>query len=170
VIYGASGGVGIFALQIARALGAEVTAVCSAGKMEQARALGAHRVIDYAADDFDRGGQRYDVIIAVNGYIPIRRYRDALLPGGRYVMVGGKGKQMAEAMFLGPFLGADGKTLRVLTARPETERIELLSRMVDEGKLRTVIDRVYPLEETAQAIRHLEAGHAKGKIVIRVAG
>jgi NADPH:quinone reductase-like Zn-dependent oxidoreductase len=127
-------------------------------------------VVDYGREDFTRGGQRYNVIVAVNGYIPIRRYRDALLPGGRYVMVGGKGKQMAEAIFLGPFLGSEGKTLAVVNARPETERIELLARMVDEGRLRTVIDRVYPLSETAQALRELEQGHAKGKIVIRVAG
>ncbi len=169
VIVGASGGVGIFAVQIAKALGAEVTAVCSAGKMEQARALGADFVVDYGKEDFTRSGQRYDVIIAVNGYTPILRYRSALLPGGRYVMVGGAGKQMAEAMLLGPFLGSQGRMLRHLDARPETERVEIVARLVDDGKLRTVIDRVYLLAETAQALRELERGHAKGKIVIRIA-
>ncbi len=83
-------------------------------------------------------------------------------------MVGGKGKQIAEAMLLGPFLGSQGRSLRALDAKAATERVELVARLVEEGKLRTVIDRVYPLAETAQALRELEQGHAKGKIVIRV--
>lgn len=170
LVNGASGGVGIFVLQIAKALGAEVTAVCSAGKAEQARALGADHVIDYMKEDFTKGGERYDVILGVNGYHPIRRYRDSLLPGGRYVMIGGAGKQMAEAIFLGPFLGRDGKTLRYLDTKPETERLEFLAKLADAGKLKTVIDRSYPLAETAQALRYLEEGHTKGKVVIRVPG
>jgi len=170
LINGASGGVGIFALQIAKILGAEVTAVCSSGKLKQARELGADHVIDYAKEDFTRNGKLYDVILGVNGYQPIRRYRDSLKPGGRYVMVGGKGRQMAEAIFLGPFLAREGKSLKVLNTSPETHRLATLAQWADEGRLRTFIDRRYPLTETARAVAYLEEGHAYGKVVINVIG
>lgn len=167
LLYGASGGVGIFAIQIAKALGARVTAVCSAGKAAQSLDLGADAVLDYAKDDFAAAGP-YDVIIGLNGYQPLRRYRDALKPGGRYYMVGGKGKQMAEAIFLGPWLSSQGRTLRYVDTKPTTERLEYLSALAEAGKLKTVIDRVYALEETPQALLHLEEGHANGKIVVKV--
>lgn len=167
LLYGASGGVGIFAIQIAKALGARVTAVCSAGKAAQARDLGADVVLDYAKDDFAAAGP-YDLIVALNGYQPLRRYRDALKPGGRYLMVGGKGKQMAEAMFLGPLLGNQGRKLSYVDTKPTTERLEYLSALAEAGKLKTIIDRVYPLEQTPQALEHLEEGHAAGKIVVKV--
>jgi len=170
LIHGASGGVGIFALQIAKILGAEVTAVCSSGKAAQARSLGADHVIDYAKEDFTQNGKLYDLILGVNGYQPIRRYRDSLKPGGRYIMVGGTGKQMAESMVLGPLLGKDGKTLKALSTSPEAHRLVTLAKWVDEGKFRTIIDRRYPLAETAQAMKYLEEGHAAGKIVIQVVG
>ncbi len=167
LLYGASGGVGIFAIQVAKALGAQVVAVCSAGKAAQARELGADEVLDYVKDDFAAAGP-YDVIIALNGYQPIRRYRDALKPGGRYYMVGGQGKQMAEAIFLGPWVAKKGQKLGFVDTKPTTERLEYLSAQAEAGKLKTLIDKVYPLEETPQALAHLEEGHAKGKIVVKV--
>jgi len=102
LIYGASGGVGVYLVQIAKAYGAEVTAVCSTGKVEMVRGLGADHFIDYTKDDFLHSGRQYDVILAANGYRPITDYQRALKPGGTYVMVGGKMTQIFQAMLLGP--------------------------------------------------------------------
>lgn len=170
LIHGASGGVGTFALQLAQYFGAEVTALCGAGNSQAMRALGAHHVIDYAREDFAKSGHRYDLILAVNGNRSIFDYRRALTPNGVYVMVGGGGSQLFQAMLLGPVLSLLGKQkLGALTSTPNQTDLLLMKALFESGQLKPVIDRRYPLSEIAAAIRYVEAGHAKGKVVIRVA-
>ena len=167
LIDGASGGVGSFAIQIAKAFGAEVTAVCSTGNLDTARALGADHVIDYTREDFSRKGQHYDVIVAPNAYHSIFDYHRALAPKGIYVMIGGGGAQMLQAISLGPFLFMFGsKKLRLLTVKRDARDMESLKELVEAGKLKTVIDRRYSLSEVPEAMRYLEQGHARGKVVI----
>jgi NADPH:quinone reductase-like Zn-dependent oxidoreductase len=166
LIYGASGGVGTFALQIAKALGAHVTAVSSAAKAERLRVLGADRVLDYARDDFAADGARYDVILAVNGYRPIAEYKRALRGGGRYVMVGGSDGQIFEALLRAPLMGGGGVTLTSLMAKPNARDLDVLREMIESGSITPVIDRCFRLGETADALRYLGAGHAHGKVVI----
>jgi NADPH:quinone reductase-like Zn-dependent oxidoreductase len=172
LVQGAGGGVGTFVVEIAKAMGADVTAVCGAGSAELVASLGADRVLDYTKDDFAREGRTYDVILGVNGYRSLADYRRCLGPGGRYVMIGGANRQIFEALLLGRlrFLGS-GKTARVLTldkARYATDLREL-SELLTGGALRPVIDRMFTLEETPEAIRFAEKGHVRGKVVIRVA-
>lgn len=167
LINGASGGVGTFAVQIAKAFGAEVTAVCSTGKTELVRELGADHVIDYTKEDFTKSGKRYDLILAANGYHPISHYKRALTGQGRYVMVGGGNKQMFQAMTLGPLMSEKGgKQFGNLLAEPNQEDLKFVKELVETGKVKPVIDRRYLLAETREAFRYLEAGHARGKIVI----
>lgn len=167
VISGASGGVGTFALQLARALGAgEITAVCSARNADLARRLGADHVIDYAREDFTAQGRTYDVIVAANGYHPIGHYKRALAPGGRYAMVGGPSRQLAEVVFLGPFHATGGRRMSRVDARTTLPDLEYLRGLLEAGTLVPVIDRTYPLEEVPAAIAYQEAGHSPGKVVI----
>jgi NADPH:quinone reductase-like Zn-dependent oxidoreductase len=168
LINGASGGVGTFAVQIAKYFGAEVTAVCSTGNMEMARSLGADHVIDYTKEDFTKNGQQYDLILAANGYHPISDYRRGLSPNGIYVMTGGKGKQMFQAMTLGPWMSMGGKKMGGLSAKSNQKDLVFIKGLLETGKIKPVIDRRYPLSETAQAFRYLEEGHAKGKIIINI--
>jgi NADPH:quinone reductase-like Zn-dependent oxidoreductase len=169
LINGASGGVGTLAVQIAKALGGEVTAVCSSRNLELARSLGADHVIDYARDDFTQGEKRYDVVLGANGYHPLAAYKRALSPRGRYVMVGGAGKQMAEAVFMGPWLSEKGgRRLGRVDMKPTLADMRLLADLLGAGKLRPVIDRRYGLAQVPEAIRYLEEGHARGKLVITV--
>ncbi len=169
LINGAGGGVGTFAVQLAKHFGAEVTAVCSARNLELARSLGADRVIDYAAEDFTRGSQRYDLILGVNGDTPVTGYRRALAPGGIYVMTGGSNRQIFQALLLGPMLSiGGGRKLTAMVARANREDLIFITGLIEAGKVRTIIDRRFPLEGVADAIRYLEEGHARGKVVITV--
>ena len=169
-IDGASGGVGTFAVQLAKTFGAEVTAVCSTGKLDTMRALGADHVVDYTREDFTRDGRRYDLILAANGYHSIFDYRRALAPGGIYVMTGGGGIPMLQAIFLGPLLSlVGGKKLRMKGAKSDKQDLSVLRGLLETGKITPLIDRTYPLSETAEAVRYLEEGHARGKVVLRVA-
>jgi NADPH:quinone reductase-like Zn-dependent oxidoreductase len=167
LIYGASGGVGTFAVQIAKAFGTEVTAVCSTGKMEMVRSLGADHVIDYTKEDFSRRGEQYDLILAANGYQPLSTYQRALKPQGMYVLSGGAMAQMMEAMILGPMRSKKGgQTIVNLLARPDQEDLSFMTGLIEAGKVTPLIDRCYPLREVAEALRYQEAGHANGKVVI----
>jgi NADPH:quinone reductase-like Zn-dependent oxidoreductase len=169
LINGASGGVGTFAVQIAKAFGAEVTAVCGTRNVALMRSLGADQIIDYKREDFTRSAQRYDLILAVNGYHPLSAYRRMLRPDGRYIMVGGSGAQLFEALLLGPLISAVSRTrLAPFTARPSSKDLLVMKELIEAGKVVPVIDRSYPLGETAEAIRYLEDGHARGKVVITV--
>lgn len=168
-INGASGGVGTFAVQIARAMGAEVMAIASASKQEMLRQLGAAHVMDYAREDFTASGAQYDVILGVNGYHPLAHYARALKPNGRYVMVGGSNAQLFEAMLRAPLMRKpNGIRLTSLMAKPNREDLHALTALVERGAVKPVIERCYPLEDLVQALRVVDAGHARGKIVITV--
>lgn len=169
LVNGASGGVGTFAVQIAKSFGAEVTAVCSTGKTDLVRSIGADRVIDYTQEDFTQSGQRYDLILAANGYHPILDYRRALGHNGIYVMSGGSPAQMFQAMLLGPWISMIGtKKMRMLSAKSNQKDLVFLKELVEAGRLRPVIDKRYPLSQAPEALRYLGAGHARGKIVMTV--
>ncbi|MGB3592882.1 MAG: NAD(P)-dependent alcohol dehydrogenase [Ornithinimicrobium sp.] len=168
LILGASGGVGTFAVQIAKALGCRVTAVGSAGKMEQMAALGADEVVDYTATDVFAGGRRWDVILGVNGFRPLSTYRAALRTGGRYLMIGGTGKQMFQGVVLGPLMSRGDKSLGSVMATVSVEKLAAVASMADAGKLTAVIDRTYSLAESPEALRHLEEGHSYGKAIVAV--
>lgn len=166
LIHGASGGVGTFAVQIARAFGCEVTGVCSASKVKMVRSIGADHVIDYGQEDFTRRGQQYDLILAVNGYHSLFDYRRALSPKGIYVMAGGSGAQMFQAL-LGPLISIrPGKKMCSVGMKSNKNDLIFIKDLLESGKVVPIIDRRYPLNETAEAIRYLEEGHALGKVVI----
>jgi NADPH:quinone reductase-like Zn-dependent oxidoreductase len=171
LIYGAGGGVGTFAVQIAKAFGAEVTAVCSTRNVDRVRSIGADHVIDYTQADFTTNGQRYDLIFAVNGYHSIFDYKRALNPKGVYVFIGGSIAAMFQAMLLGPLVSMTGrqKMGSMGVAKPNQKDLVFMKELLEAGKVVPVIDRRYPLRETAEALRYLEKGHAKGKVVITVA-
>lgn len=169
LINGASGGVGTFAVQLAKLFEAEVTAVCSAGKADMARALGADHVIDYTQENFTRSGRQYDLILAVNGNRSIFDYKRALSPRGIYVMAGGKPIQLFQALLLGPWLSMFGKQkMGALTSTPNQTDLLYMKELLEAGKIKPVIDRRYPLSKVPEAIRYVEDGHAKGKVVITV--
>jgi NADPH:quinone reductase-like Zn-dependent oxidoreductase len=169
LIHGAGGGIGTFAVQIAKSFGAEVTAVCSTRNLDIVRSLGADQVIDYTQEDFTRNGLRYDLILAANGYHSILAYRRALSSKGTYVMTGGSTAQMFQAMLLGPLISMTGRQKMGNSAhKPNKKDLNFMKELLEAGKVVPVIDRRYPLSETAEAIRYLEEGHARGKVVITV--
>lgn len=169
LIHGASGGVGTFAVQIARHFGAQVTAVTSTAKLDMARALGADHVIDYIREDFSQNGRQYDLIFAANGNRSLTDYERALTPTGIYVMAGGTNAQMFQAIFFGRLKSkAGGRTMKIFLASSSPADLAIVKDWIEAGKLKPVMDRCYPLEQTAEAMRYLEAGHAKGKIVVTV--
>ena len=169
LINGASGGVGTFAVQIAKSFGAEVTAVCSPRNLDQSRSLGADHVIDYTKEDFTQNRRQYDLIFAANGYHPLAAYKRALTPKGMYVMAGGKPAQMFQSMLLGSWLSEkDGRKMGGVTAHIDQKDLLTLKELLEAGKVFSVIDRRYPLSEAAEALRYLGEGHARGKIVITV--
>jgi NADPH:quinone reductase-like Zn-dependent oxidoreductase len=169
LIDGASGGVGTFAIQIARAYGADVTAVCSTKNAEIARALGASRVIDYRQEDFARHAERYDLILAANAYRPLADYRRALKPGGVYVMTGGGGVQILQAMLLGAFVTmTSSRRMCNIMAVATRNDLVILKELLETGKIKPLIDRTVALSEVPDAIRYLEEEHARGKVVVSV--
>jgi NADPH:quinone reductase-like Zn-dependent oxidoreductase len=169
LINGASGGVGTFAVQIAKSFGAEVTGVCSTAKLDLVRSIGADHVIDYTKEDFTRNGQQYDLILAANGYHPISDYKRALGPHGTYVMTGGSGAQMLQAMTLGPIMSLTGsKTMGYLSMKHNKGDLVIVKDLLEVGEITPIIDRTYPLSEVPEAIRYLEEGHARGKVVVAV--
>ncbi len=169
LIYGASGGVGTFAIQLAKAFGVEVTAVCGPGSQELARSLGADRTLDYTREDFVQDGRRYDLILGINGDRSLSEFKRALKPKGTYLAVGGSNKQVFQALFLGPWksMGRSRK-LGILSAKASGADLEVINGYLEAGKIKPVIDRCFPLSEAAEAMRYLDAGHVKGKIVLVV--
>jgi NADPH:quinone reductase-like Zn-dependent oxidoreductase len=169
LVDGASGGVGTFAVQIAKSFGAEVTAVCSTRNVDTARSIGADHVIDYAEEDFTKSGQRYDLILAANAYHSIFDYRRALSQNGIYVMVGGGWIQILQTLLLGPLLSLIGsKKMRFFIAKIDKKDLVLLGNLLEAEKVVPIIARRYPLSDVAEAMRYLEEGHAQGKVVITV--
>jgi NADPH:quinone reductase-like Zn-dependent oxidoreductase len=170
LVDGAGGGVGTFSVQIAKSFGAEVTAVCGTGNQTTARTIGADHVMDYTQEDFARSGQRYDLILAANGHHSIFDYRRALVQNGIFVMAGGGGALMLQALALGSILSRMGsKKLCSIMANVNNKDLVILGDLLASGKMVSVIDRRYPLRDAAEAVRYLEAGHARGKVVINVA-
>jgi NADPH:quinone reductase-like Zn-dependent oxidoreductase len=167
LINGGSGGVGTFAVQIAKSFGAEVTAVCSTRNLDMARSIGADQVIDYTQEDFSQNGQRYDLIIGANGYHSLSDYRRALRPKGIYVCTGGSMTQVFQAMLLGPWISMIGsKKMRILAMKPNKDDLVYMKGLLEAGTVVPVIDGRYTLSEVPEALRYLGEGHAKGKIVI----
>jgi NADPH:quinone reductase-like Zn-dependent oxidoreductase len=175
LINGASGGVGTFAVQIARAYGAKVTGVCSTRNLAMVRALGADRVIDYTQEDFTKEPQRYDLIVDIVGTHSLSDYRRVLNPHGSLVIAG----SLDKGRWLGPLTGSIGAWLYaqfvsqkviVLFANLNAENLDALRDLMQAGKITPVLDRRYTLSEVPEAIRYLEGGHARGKVVIKVAG
>ncbi len=167
LINGASGGVGTFAVQIAKMYGAEVTAVCSTRNVDQALSLGAAHVIDYTKEDFTRSGLQYDVIFAANGYHPLSAYKRALTHKGIYLVAGGTKAQLFQGMLMGSWMSEKGgRKMGGVAAKRSQKDLVILKELVEAGKVDPVIDRRYPLSEAAEALRYLGEGHARGKVVI----
>ena len=171
LINGASGGVGTYAVQIAKSFGAEVTGVCSTGKVDFVHSIGADHVIDYTRQDFADGQLRYDMILAVAGNRPIFDYQRALTPGGTYVFLGGSIKQFFQAMLIGPIISAtSSKTMGSLGwVKPGRAEFDHLVQLLENGQIVPVIDKVYPLKEVPEALGYYGAGNTCGKVVIAVA-
>ncbi len=175
LINGASGGVGTFAVQIAKSFGADVTGVCSTRNLDMVRSLGADHVIDYTKEDFTKNGQRYDLILDNVGTQPLSGFRRALQPKGICVMIGGGGPndggligplgRPVKALLLSPFIS---QKMGMLVAELNKKDLTILGDLMQSGKVTPVIDRTYPLSKIAEAIRYLEQGHARGKVVITV--
>src|SRR6266699_3825681 len=173
LINGASGGVGTFAVQIAKSFGADVTGVCSTRNLDMVRSLGADHVIDYTKEDFTKSGQRYDLILDNVGTQPLSGFRRALQPKGICVMIGGGGPndggligplgRPVVALLMSPFIS---QKMGMMMAELNKEDLTILGDLMQSGKVTPVIDRTYPLSKIAEAMRYLEAGHARGKVVI----
>jgi len=169
LINGAGGGSGMYALQLAKLRGAEVTGVDNAEKLEFMRSLGAHHVIDYRHEDFTRNGLAYDLIVDVAGYRSALAYKRSLARGGRYLFVGGSVSMLLQALVVGPLIGrAERKKIRLLPVRLGARHIAPLVELCQAGTIKTYIDRRYRLSEVPEALRYLGEGHAKGKVVITV--
>ncbi len=169
LIHGAAGGVGTFAVQIARSFGAEVTAVCGPGSVEVVRSIGADHVLDYTRNDFALAGPQYDVILAANGDRSIWDYKRALSRNGIYVMTGGSNRQLLHALLYGALLSLGNQKFGNLLTRPSQADLLFLKDLIETGKIKPVIDRRYGLRDVPEAIRYVEEGHARGKVVVTVA-
>jgi NADPH:quinone reductase-like Zn-dependent oxidoreductase len=164
LINGASGGVGSFAVQLAKAFETEVTATCRTSKMDFVRSIGADQVIDYTSEDVTKHGQRYDLIFDVAAYRSILDYKRVLRPGGIYVMAGGSVAQM----FQSTFIHAVARNMTSMMARVDQKDLLIIKDYIEAGKIRPFIDKRFPLSETAEALRYLKNGLAKGKVVVTV--
>src|SRR4029077_19903840 len=175
LIVGASGGVGTFAVQIAKWYGANVTGVCSARNLEMVRSIGADQVIDYTREDFTRSGQQYDLIFQLAGITSPSAFRRVLTPKGRLVLSSGDSpgrvigpiSRIIKAVLLSPSIG---QTRGPVVAKPSSDDLQFLRELIEAGSVTPVIDRTYPLTEAPDAIRYLEPGRARGKFVIAVSG
>lgn len=168
LLIGASGGVGLFAIQIAKDYGAHVTAVCSPKNAELVTSLGADDVIDYTRTKLSSIPGKFDIILAINGNYSLFTYRKLLAPGGSCVMIGGALSQIARFFLLGPFLSIGSRKICILAAKPSAEDLSFIIKLVGEGRIRPVIDRRYSLPEAGEAFEYLKAGHAGGKVIVNV--
>ena len=172
LINGAAGGIGTFAVQLAKSYGTEVTGVCSTRNLDMVRSIGADHAVDYTREDFTRTGQQYDLIFDTIGNRSVSDFRRALKPGGKCVIAGFNSMlRLVEQMVLGPVTSrnSDRKVVMMGVANPNQEDLLCIQDLLATGKVVPVIDRCYPLQETAEAIRYLETLHARGKVVITVA-
>jgi NADPH:quinone reductase-like Zn-dependent oxidoreductase len=168
LIIGSGGGVGTFAVQLAKYFNATVTAVCSTANVEQTKTLGADIVVDYTKEDCTKSDRSYDVIVAVNGNYPLLACKKMLGASGTYVVVGGALSQVFKTILFGWALSFGSKRINFLAAKPKQKDLEFIAMLANDGKLKPVIEKHYPLDKTAEALRYLCEGHAKGKVVIKV--
>ena len=166
LVYGASGSIGTFAVQIARCFGAEVTGVCSTANLELVKSLGANKVIDYTQEDWTNSGETYDIVLDTVGKSSFSRSIGSLKPRGYYVLASPTLSQKVRGLWISM---TSSKNVKTGTARIETEDLILLKEIVEAGKMKSVIDRRYPLEQTAEAHRYVDKGHKTGNVVITVA-
>ena len=165
LINGASGGVGTFAVQIAKSFDTEVTGVCSTAKMDLVRSIGADHVIDYNQEDVTKNKQQYDLIFDTAAYRSISKYKRILSPGGMYVLAGGAMARIFQLMFMSK---TGAKNMGIIVARMIQKDLLYIVELMNAGKVKSIIDKRFPLNQTAEALRYLEEGHARGKVVITV--
>jgi NADPH:quinone reductase-like Zn-dependent oxidoreductase len=168
LIYGASGGIGTFAVQIAKSFGAEVTGVCSTRNLELVRSIGADHVIDYTKEDFARNGKCYDLILATAGYRSIFDYQRVLSPKGNCVATGGSMAQIFQPMLLGPWLSSGGRKMSNLAMKPNKKDLTFIKELIETEKVAPVIDKSFPLSELPEALRYYGEGHSRGKVVVTI--
>jgi NADPH:quinone reductase-like Zn-dependent oxidoreductase len=168
LIVGASGGIGTFAVQIAKAFETEVTAVCSTRNLDLVKTLGADHLIDYTQDDFAEQEKTYDLILATAGYRSIFVYKRALAPGGHYVATGGKMAQIFQPMLLGPWISSEGRKMTNLSMKPDKGDLAYLKELIEAGELSPVVDRSYPLSELPEALQYYGEGRSRGKVVVTI--
>ena len=166
LIVGSSGGVGTYAVQLAKYYGANITAVCSTKNVEQARNFGANRVIDYNRDDFTQDTQSYDLILAINGNYPITAYKHLLKPNGIYIMIGGAMPQIFKSLLFGWILSFGSRKMTTLSCKSNQKDLEFLVQLVAEGHLKPVIEKRIPFEKAPEEIEAIMNGHAQGKSII----
>lgn len=168
LIIGSGGGVGTFAVQLAKYFGATVTAICSSKNIGLSQSLGADHVIDYTKENFLKNGKSYDLIVAVNGNYPLSACKRILNPKGIYVMVGGGFPQIFKSLLFGWLMSFGSKKIRSLAAKSNAEDLEFIVSLVNDKKIRPVTDKCFSLDRSAEAMKYLSEGHAKGKVVITV--
>jgi NADPH:quinone reductase-like Zn-dependent oxidoreductase len=166
LIVGCAGGVGTFAIQLAKYFDSEVTGVCSSRNIQQSKSLGADFVIDYTKADFSKSDKRYDIILGINGNYPLLTYRKCLAPGGIYVMVGGSLSQIFKSLLFGWLLSFGSKKMSSLSAKANREDMEFLGSLLANGKIKPIIDGKYSLDRTPVAMNYLSQGHSTGKVII----
>lgn len=168
LIVGSAGGVGTFAVQLAKYFGCIVTGVCSTGNIQQTLSLGADEVIDYTKETFTGDDRKYDLIMAVGGNYPLAAYRKVLADHGTYVMVGGGLSQIFKSLLFGRFMSLGSRKMKFLAAKANRTDLEFLVKLVEQGAIKPVIDRRYTLENAADAMKYLVQGHSRGKVIINI--
>ena len=168
LIVGCAGGVGTFAVQLAKYYKTEVSGVCSSKNIRQTRLLGTDYVIDYTEEDFTKSHKRYDLILGINGSYPLLSYRKILRPGGIYVMIGGSLSQIFKSLIFGWLLSAGSKKMKSISAKANQKDLYFLASLMENGVIRAVIDRRYPLDQAADAMHYLSQGHSTGKVLVNI--
>jgi NADPH:quinone reductase-like Zn-dependent oxidoreductase len=168
LIVGSSGGVGTYAIQLAKHFGAEVTGVCSTRNLEQTLSLGADHAIDYTKEDFYKGDKKYDIVLGINGNYPLLSYRKSLSGNGIYVMIGGSLQQIFKSLVFGWFLSLGSRKMKSLAAKADNYDLKYVADLVEKRIIRTVTDRFYTLEKGPEAMEYLSQGHTTGKVIIRI--
>ena len=169
LIYGASGGVGTFAVQIAKAFGAEVTGICSTRNSEILRSIGSDHIIDYTKEDFAQHKERYDLVLGVNGSNYISAYKRVLKSNGKFVHIGGSESQLYQTLFLGTFISLTGsKKISSLLQRANQNDLNDIKELLEIGKVKPIIDKRFKLSEITEAFKYFQEGHAQGKVVINL--
>ncbi|MCX6326451.1 MAG: NAD(P)-dependent alcohol dehydrogenase [Bacteroidia bacterium] len=168
LIVGCAGGVGTFAIQLAKYFETEVTGVCSSKNVQQSDSLGADFVIDYTKEDFSKSDKLYNLILGINGNYPLLAYRKCLAPNGIYVMVGGSISQIFKSLLFGWVFSFGPKKMRSVAAKSNRHDLEFLATLLANGKIKPIIDRRYSLDKTADAMNYLSQGHSTGKVIINI--